>query len=232
MRGAKFDSRHEGEIGVLSWVVAAVVIIGGFLVSPGRSLADTPPAITSGATATATVGSMFSFTVRTSGTPLPSIKERGRLPKDLTLTDNHDGTASLSGTPGSTTGGAYPRLSEGVHGIVIAAAFGTGATKQVVTQAFTLIVDQAPTITSRGTKKARVGVSFRFTVKTRGFPTATVSESGALPPGVGFTNNGNGTAALVGMPGNGSAGTYPIMINASNGVGSPASQSFTLVVRS
>jgi hypothetical protein len=216
----------------VSAVVAAVVVIGGFLVSSGRSFADVPPAITSTANAPFTIGSFSSFLVTTTGTLVPSIKEKGKLPKDLTLTDNDNGTASLAGTPGATTGGAYPRLSEGVHEITIVATFGSGTTKQVLTQAFTLTVDQAPMITSRATKKARVGVSFSFAVKTRGYPTATIDESGVLPPGVTFTNNGNGTAILAGMPGDGSAGTYPITISASNGVGSPASQSYSLLVRS
>ena len=67
-----------------------------------------------------------------------------------------------------------------------------------------------------------------FTVTTTGFPTPTVSESGALPGGVTFTNNGNGTATLSGTPT--AAGTYPLTLTAANGVLPNATQSFTLTV--
>ena len=69
-----------------------------------------------------------------------------------------------------------------------------------------------------------------FSVTTTGSPTAALTESGALPSGVTFTDNGNGTATLAGMPAAGTAGSYPITITASNGVGTAASQSFTLTV--
>jgi hypothetical protein len=39
-----------------------------------------------------------------------------------------------------------------------------------------------------------------FTVTTTGYPTPALSESGALPAGVTFTGNHNGTAALAGTP--------------------------------
>ena len=45
-----------------------------------------------------------------------------------------------------------------------------------------------------------------------------------------FKDNGNGTATLSGIPAAGTAGSYPITIKASNGVGTAASQSFTLTV--
>ena len=63
---------------------------------------------------------------------------------------------------------------------------------------------------------------------TTGSPTPTVSESGALPGGVTFTNNGNGTATLSGTPT--AAGTYPLTLTAANGVLPNATQSFTLTV--
>ena len=53
---------------------------------------------------------------------------------------------------------------------------------------------------------------------TTGFPTATLSETGALPTGVTFVDNGNGTATLAGTPAAGTGGTYPLTITAANGV--------------
>ena len=54
---------------------------------------------------------------------------------------------------------------------------------------------------------------------TTGNPAATITESGALPSGVTFTDNGNGTATLAGTPAAGTNGSYPITITAANGVG-------------
>ena len=46
-----------------------------------------------------------------------------------------------------------------------------------------------------------------------------MSETGALPDGVTFVDNGDGTATLAGTPAAGTGGTYPITITATNGVG-------------
>ena len=65
---------------------------------------------------------------------------------------------------------------------------------------------------------------------TNGYPAPTVTESGTLPSGVKFTNNGNGTATLSGTPASNTGKTYSIRFTASNGVGTSATQSFTLTV--
>jgi hypothetical protein len=67
-------------------------------------------------------------------------------------------------------------------------------------------------------------------VTTTGTPAPALSESGSLPSGVTFLDNGDGTATLAGTPAAGSNGIYPITITASNGVSPDASQSFTLTV--
>ena len=74
----------------------------------------------------------------------------------------------------------------------------------------------APAITSAAATTFTTGALGTFTVTTTGSPTPTVSESGALPGGVTFTDNGNGTATLSGTPT--AAGTYPLTFTAANGV--------------
>lgn len=93
-----------------------------------------PQAITSADVATATVGSPFSFTVTTTGVPLPPITKTGKLPKHLTLVKKHNGTALISGTPTKT----------GTSTFTIKADFGAGNTGHIVTQSFTLTVDPPP----------------------------------------------------------------------------------------
>ena len=65
---------------------------------------------------------------------------------------------------------------------------------------------------------------------TTGTPTPAISETGDLPDGVTLVDNGNGTATLAGTPTEGTEGTYPITISATNGISPDASQSFTLIV--
>src|SRR5207245_7207467 len=65
------------------------------------------PAIVTGTSATATVGSGFNFTVRAKGFPAPTLTETGAIPQGLTWTDNGDGTATLAGAPGVAQGGVY-----------------------------------------------------------------------------------------------------------------------------
>ncbi len=97
-----------------------------------------------------------------------------------------------------------------------------------ITQSFT--VNQVPSITSGASTTFVVGVHKTFTVQTTGSPTPSITETGARPSGVSFSDNGNGTATIAGTPSSGSAGTYELTINASNGLAPAASQSFTLTV--
>jgi hypothetical protein len=66
-----------------------------------------------------------------------------------------------------------------------------------------------------------------FTVTTTGFPVPSLTRKGALPSGVTFTDNGNGTATISGVPSTG--GNYPILITATNAYGS-STQSLTVKV--
>jgi hypothetical protein len=54
--------------------------------------------ITSYNRASTVAGTPFSFTVTTTGVPVPTITERGKLPKGLTFKNNGDGTATIAGT--------------------------------------------------------------------------------------------------------------------------------------
>ena len=179
-------------------------------------IVDQAPAITSAATTTFTVGSAGTFSVTTTGNPSAAITETGTLPSGVTLTDNANGTATLSGTPAAGTGGSYPITITANNGI------GTAAT-----QSFTLVVDQAPTVTSASATTFVVGASGSFTVTASGVPSPTLSETGTLPTGVTFVP---GTGVLAGTPAAGTGGSYAITFTATNGVGSPATQNFTLTV--
>jgi hypothetical protein len=204
-------------------VDAGYTTASGTLHAPAATLTvDEAPSITSLAAASFEAGVAGQFLVTTGAEfPVPSITESGSLPAGVSFTDNGNGTAQLSGTPAAGSGGTYPIIITAGNGVSPAA-----------TQSFTLTVDEAPSITSPASTTVGMRAPFDFTVTTTGIPTAAITESGALPSGVTFTDNGDGTASLAGTAAAGTAGSYPITITASNGAGSPASQSFTLTVSS
>lgn len=187
-----------------------------------RTIPVTPvqsaPAITSAATAAGTVGSAFSFTVQSTGSPTPTLSRTGTLPAGVSFTAGTNGTATLSGTP--TKAGSYTETLTAANGVAPNA-----------TQALVVTISQAPAITSAAHSTATVGTAFTFSIKTTGSPAPSISDGGAiLPAGLSFTNSSNGTATLAGTPAAGTGGLYTLAITASNGVGQPATQSFALTV--
>ena len=177
------------------------------------------PAITSASSATFTVGSPGSFTVTSTGFPTAAISTASALPTGVSLVDNGNGTAALSGTPASGTGGTYYFSITAVNGTL------PNATKN-----FTLTVNAAPSVTSDPSTTFSEGVAGSFTVTSIGFPTVGITETGALPSGVQFVDIGNGTATLAGTPDPGTGGVYYLSITAANGVSPDATQGFWLTV--
>jgi hypothetical protein len=177
------------------------------------------PAITTSSTSTFEAGQSESFTIGTSGFPIAALTETGLLPAGITFTDNLNGTATFSGTPSAATGGTYNLTLGADNGITPAAS-----------QSFTLTVDQAPVITSPASRTFTVGTNGTFTIHATGFPIGVLSEAGALPTGVTFVDNLDGTATLSGTPAAATGGTYHLTLGASNGVLPAATQSFTLAI--
>ena len=177
------------------------------------------PVITSAAAATSIVGSAFSFTVRTTGAPAPALTESGALPAGVTFTGNGDGTATIAGTPEAGSGGSYP--------ILITATNSAGG----VSESFTLTNAQAPSITSPAATTFTTTMAGSYTVTTTGYPAAAITESGPLPGGLSFTDNGNGTATISGTPATGTQGSYPVTVSATNASGSTATLALTITVQ-
>jgi hypothetical protein len=174
------------------------------------------PKITSASLATFKEGTTHTFKVTATGSPTPALSIDGTLPAGLTFTDHGDGTGSLSGTPAAGSAGTYT---------VTVNATSTSGT---ATQTLTIQVAQAPHFTSARSTSFANGTPSSFTVTTTGYPAPAITETGALPPGVTFTDNGDGTATLAGTPGGGAA-TYRLSLTAKNAGGS-ATQTLTLTV--
>lgn len=87
-----------------------------------------------------------------------------------------------------------------------------------------------PSITSPASATFVHGAFSSFTVRATGTPALALSETGPLPIGITFKDNGNDTATLSGTSIIGGVGNHPITITASNGVLPDAVQNFTLKV--
>jgi hypothetical protein len=180
-----------------------------------------PPTITSAASTAFVVGTAGGFSVTTTGSPTPSIAISGSLPSGVTFDDNSTGTGILHGTPGGGTAGTYPLTFTAANGVLPNAV-----------QNFTLTVSApvglAPAITSANAASFTQGAVSQFSVTTTGTPIPVISVAGSLPTGITFHDNLNRTATIAGTPTG--TGTFPLTITAANGVGSNATQSFTLTV--
>jgi uncharacterized repeat protein (TIGR01451 family) len=172
------------------------------------------PSFTSAGSANATLGTPFTFTVTASCNPLPSISMTTT--NGISLTDNHNGTATLSGTP----------TTSGISTLPIIASNYLGLTAQN----FTLTVQAVPAFTSAKTVAETTGVAFSFTVKTSGYPAPAITavSTPPLPSGVTLVDQGNGTAILSGTAPVGTSGLYNIALTAINGVDPPGTQTLAL----
>ena len=79
-----------GTPGTSPWYIPAVQF---------NAVSTVSPTITSASSAAVVAGTPFSFTVTTTGVPIPglTITSRRSLPAGLSFQDNHDGTATISG---------------------------------------------------------------------------------------------------------------------------------------
>ena len=90
----------------------------------------------------------------------------------------------------------------------------------------------APVFSGKSTAKGKQGTPLDVTVKTKANPTATLSVTTPLPPGVSFHDNGNGTGTLSDPTPLG--GTYSIGLQATNTTSqvNTADETLTLAVKS
>ena len=175
------------------------------------------PLITSSNSPAVGVGQNLSFKVTAAGAPKPTITAAG-LPSWVTF------------TPGGRRGFRYPVRgppagSGGVYPVTFGAANGVGF---AVTQNATLSVLE---ITSAASATFPLNQSHSVTVTTSlASSSVAIGLSGTLPPGLSFTQNGNGTATLSGVP-TGKAKAYSITFKATLG-SATTTQKFTLTTTS
>ena len=145
------------------------------------------------------------------------------LPAWLTLTDNGNGTATLTGTPTQDDVGDHPVTLEasdagtvpGVQQFVIAVAN----------------VNDAPSFTSTPVTDATEGAAYTYEVEASdpdGSDTLIITAP-TLPAWLQFADNGDGTAALTGTPAEADVGDHDVSLQVSDGTDT-AVQDFTITV--
>jgi DNA-binding beta-propeller fold protein YncE len=178
---------------------------------------------TSAASATFTTGSGREFTVSTSGGPAATVTESGTLPTGIAFTaePGASGTAVLGGTAAAGSGGIYPIRFSASNGVYPGA-----------TQLFTLVVYQAPVITSARKAFFNLGEKSRFRITASGFPVPALTETGRLPAGFSFRAGSDGTATISGKPDRSQIGRrYRVKIVARNSRGQISTQELTILLR-
>ena len=132
------------------------------------------------------------------------------LPSWLSLTDNGDGTASLTGTPTNT--------DVGDHSVVLEVSDGD----ETVSQSFTVTVtntNDAPTFTSTAVTAATEDSVYSYAITTDDVDAGdTLAITAAtLPSWLSLTDNGDGTASLTGTPTNTDVGDHSVVLEVSDG---------------
>ncbi len=193
---------------------------GSFDAAHALTVLLAPTVTTNPTNQTVTAGQSAAFTAAANGNPTPTVQWQVRTSGEATWTDISGATSltlTLNNVSFSQNGNAYRAIF-------------TNSVGSGTTTAATLTVQTPPAISSGNSATFTIGQGDSFTVTATGSPTPTLTESGALPSGVAFTNNGNGTASLTGTAAAGTQGTYHFTITAHNGVGNGFTQSFTLTV--
>jgi protocatechuate 3,4-dioxygenase beta subunit len=231
---AATSASYAGTVGhTYGFAVAATDNVGNAQPVPTAAQATTtvsptnsPPAFTTSATTSVNAASPLTFTLRTTGYPIPTIVEAGALPTGITFGDNGDGTATLAGT--TTTAGTFP------------ITFTAKNSQSSVKQTFTLTVNPggpaAVTVAAGSGQSATVSSTFATALAakvtdTYGNPLAGVTVTFTAPasgPSGSFAGNVNtavtnaaGVATAPAFSANGTAGTYAVLGAVAN-VATPA----------
>ncbi len=180
------------------------------------------PTFDSTAITSATEDSTYSYSITASDVDGDSLAITATtLPSWLTLTDNGDGTATLTGTPTNS--------EVGDHSVVLTVSDGTTTT----TQSFTIAVgntNDAPTFDSTATTSATEDSAYSYTIATSDVDGDSLAITATtLPSWLTLTDNGDGTATLTGIPTNSEVGNHGVVLTVSDGA-TTATQSFTIAV--
>jgi DNA-binding beta-propeller fold protein YncE len=231
--GIGSNARFNGPAGVAASAAGPVYVAdflnnlirqGALVVAPGIGGGGQPAnrTVTAGAT-------NVTFTVTATGFPTLSYqwqRQAGGIGSFASLAND----ATYSGATSATL--TIATATAGMNGDVFQCIVtNPPAAGTITSSTASLTVNSAPGITSAAGATFVVSTAGTFTVTGSGFPAPTFVASGAaFPSGWPLTLNAT-TGVLSGTPPLGTANTsYTFTITASNGIGTAATQSFTLSV--
>ena len=195
-------------------IALAALVCVSMSCSDKKTKPNTAPTITSTAPTTAATDIPYSYSITTTGNPLPSLSVT-----DLPAWLAFDGVDTISGTPSAG--------DVGTTGMITVTASNVTASDAVQTFSIVVALPVAPAITSIAPTTATVGTLYSYTITTTGNPAPIVSVSG-LPSWLSYNN---GTKTVSGTPAADNAGmTGTITVTSSNGVIPNATQTFTIEV--
>ena len=115
----------------------------------------------------------------------------------VVVADLKNSTQLGTGSKAASTASIYEAGTGGVYALTVTSA---SAGTTAASQSFTLTVDEAATFTSPSRLAVTRGVTVDFTVTTGHAHPAVgaIGIAGALPAGLVFTDNGDGTATIAG----------------------------------
>eukprot|EP01012_Entosiphon_sulcatum_P051831 TRINITY_DN7118_c0_g1_i1.p1 TRINITY_DN7118_c0_g1~~TRINITY_DN7118_c0_g1_i1.p1 ORF type:complete len:2111 (+),score=215.11 TRINITY_DN7118_c0_g1_i1:17-6349(+) len=185
------------------------------------------PTVSNPTDAGVTAGSNPTFTVTVSGNPTPSIQWERQAANTTGFSAITNGSV-YSGV--TTTTLTVTNVTSGMSGDKFRATVSNGVGSAVSSAIpATLTVQQAPAITSAATASFSVNVAGSFRVIATGSPAPTFTiSSGSFPPWASLDRD---TGVISGAPSNNTSSPFNFTIQASNGVGTPATQSITISVQ-
>jgi putative Ig domain-containing protein/cadherin-like protein len=152
------------------------------------------------------------------------------LPSGATVTDNHNGSATLNWTPGFSQAGNYTNVTITVTD--------NGSPTQSASQSFTITVgnvNRPPVLGAIGNKTVNEGQLLSIPISASDPDgDALAFTASNLPSGATLTDNNNGTATLSWTPATGQAGSYANVAVTVNDNGTPAlsdAEIFTITVQ-
>jgi hypothetical protein len=136
-------------------------------------------------------------------------------------------SCNATDTPGTSVsnGAQFDTTTPGPHSFTVQVQDSATNTNS---QTIAYSVSALPAISGPPSATFTVGAPGAVTISATGYPVPTLTEVGALPAGVTFVDNKNGTGTLSGSPS--VSGIFPISFSAQNGVGAPSVLPFTLTV--
>ncbi|MBA3563491.1 MAG: VCBS repeat-containing protein [Gammaproteobacteria bacterium] len=191
------------------------------------------PEFTSTPVTTATVDVVYTYDITAEDPDAEDVGEAltitddGNLPAWLALTDNGDGTATLTGTP----------TAADIGDVDVTLTVTNTVDSTTSDQMFTITVSDAPvgaapTFTSTPITNATADVAYSYEITATDADAGdslVITAVGTLPGWLTLTDNGDGTATLAGTPTAADVGDHMVSLQVSDGTNTDT-QDFTIVV--